>query len=472
MKLKTEVVVIGAGPGGYVAAIRLGQLGKQVILVEKDGLEGLGGICMNHGCIPSKALIRASKFFHNIKSAGAMGINVSSVSLDASKLQDWKNGILKKLRSGIDFLCKKNNVKWIKGEAYFESSNTVKIRGNEEIDSIEFDYAIIATGAMPNSLPGIEFDGKNIISYNEILDSREIPKDLLVVGGGYIAVEMATCYAKLGSKVKLVHRRDQIFRGYDKDVVSVVQKQMQKDGVELILNSTISKIDKSSSRLKVSINSQEKGEFAVEVDKILVAVGVKPNSANLGLENTKVKVNEDDFIVVDKSMRSNNSKIFAIGDVATQPLLAHKATREGKIAAEVIVGHNKQFTNTCIPAVIFSDPEIAIAGLTENQAREKGYSINVGKFPFSALGRAYIENETEGFVKIIENQKDGKLIGVTIVGPEASNLISEAALAVEKSLTTEDLINTIHPHPTLGESLMEAAEAVKKTAIHIVNLKL
>ncbi len=472
MREKTEVVVIGAGPGGYVAAIRLGQLGKKVILVEKDGMEGLGGICMNHGCIPSKALIRASKFFHNIKNAGEMGINVSNVSLDANKLQDWKNNILKKLRSGIDFLCKKNNVKWVKGEAFFESSNSVGIKGNGEVDSIEFDYAIIATGAVPSTLPDIEFDGENVISYNEILDLREIPKDLLVVGGGYIAVEMATCYAKLGSKVKLVHRRAQIFRGYDKDVVSVVQKQMQKDGVELILNSTISRVEKTGSRLEVLIDTQEKSESTLEVDKILVAVGVKPNSKNLGLENTKVKVDEDGFIVVNKSLRTTDTNIFAIGDVATQPLLAHKATREGKLAAETIAGHNKEFTNNCIPAVIFSDPEIAIAGLTENETREKGYEISIGKFPFSALGRAYIENETEGFVKIIEDKKTGRILGVVIVGPEASNLISEAALAVEKGLKTEDLINTIHPHPTLGESLMEAAEAVKKSAIHIINLKL
>jgi len=471
MKLKTEAVVIGAGPGGYVAAIRLGQLGKQVVLVEKDGMEGLGGICMNHGCIPSKALIRASKFFHDIKNANEMGINVSNVSLDANKLQDWKNRILKKLRSGIDFLCKKNNVKWIKGEAYFESSNMIKIKGNDEVDSIEFDYAIIATGAVPSNLPGVEFDGKNVISYNEILDLKEIPKDLLVVGGGYIAVEMATCYAKLGSKVKLVHRRDQILRGYDKDVVSVVQKQIQKDGVELILNSTISKVEKSS-RLKVVINSQEKGKFTVDVDKVLVAVGVKPNSVNLGLENTKAKLNEEGFIIVDKSMRTTDTNIFAIGDVATKPLLAHKATREGKIVAEFIAGHNGQFENICVPAVIFSDPEIAIAGLTENEARENGYEINIGKFPFSALGRAYIENETYGFVKIIEDKKTEKILGVVIVGPEASNLISEAALAVEKGLKTEDLMHTIHPHPTLGESLMEAAEAVKKSAIHIINLKI
>ena len=470
MKLKTEVVVIGAGPGGYVAAIRLGQLGKQVILVEKDGMEGLGGICMNHGCIPSKALIRASKFFHDIKDADEMGINVSNVSLDASKLQDWKNNILKKLRSGIDFLLRKNNVKWVKGEASFESSNEIKIKNNEEVDSIEFDYAIIATGAIPNALPNVEFDGQKIISYNESLDLREIPKDFLVVGGGYIAVEMATCYAKLGSRVKLVHRRDQILRGYDKDVVSVVQKNMQKVGVELILNSTISDVT-IGDKVKAKINSQDKGVFDVEVDKVLVAVGVEPNSENLGLENTKVNI-DGGFVVVDKQMKTTDPKIYAIGDVATEPMLAHKATREGKIAAEVIAGHDNKFTNTCVPFVIFSDPEIAIAGLTENQAMEKNYEINTGKFPFTALGRAHIENETEGFVKIIEDKSNGKVLGVVIVGSEASNLISEAALAVEKGLRTEDIINTIHPHPTLGESIMEAAEAVKKSAIHIINLKL
>lgn len=471
MKLKTEVLVIGAGPGGYVAAIRLGQLGKNVVLVEKDGMEGLGGICMNHGCIPSKALIRASKFFHNIKNASEMGINISGISLDANKLQNWKNNILKKLRSGIDFLTRKNNVKWIKGEVQFESSRSVKIKGNDEIDFVEFDYAIIATGAVPNSLLEFEFDGKDVISYYEILDLREIPKDLLVIGGGYIAVEMATCFAKLGSKVKLVHRRDQILRGYDKDVVSLVQKKMQKDGVELVLSSTVSKVEKNG-RLKVKINSQEKGEVELEVDKVLVAVGVEPNSKNLGLENTKVKVNEEGFIVVDKSLRTADTNIFAIGDVATQPMLAHKATREGKVVAEVIAGHKVEFKNATVPSVIFSDPEIAIAGLTENQAIEKRYQINIGKFPFSALGRAHIEGETEGFVKIIEDKNNGKVLGVVIVGPEASNLISEAALAIENGLKTEDIMDTIHPHPTLGESIMEAAEAVKKSAIHIINIKL
>ena len=472
MRLKTEVLVIGAGPGGYVAAIRLGQLGKQVVLVDKEGMEGLGGICMNHGCIPSKALILASKFFHRIKNAGEMGINISDVSIDGNKLQDWKNGILKKLRTGVDFLLRKNNVKWIKGTASFESSSSVRIEGNPEVEAVDFDKAIIATGAVPKSLEGVELDGKDIISYYEILDLQEIPKDLIVVGGGYIALEMAACYALLGSNVKLIHRRDQVLRGYDNDVVSVVQRKMQKDGVEFILNSTISKVEKTNGRLKVSVKSQEKGEIELEADKLLVSVGVVPNSKNLGLEKTRIKVGGDGFIVIDKQMRTADPNIFAIGDVASQPMLAHKASREGKLTAEIIAGQNKVFDNKVVPSVIFSDPEIAAVGMTENSAREKGYDINVGKFPFSALGRAIIAGETDGFVKIIEDKSSGKVLGIVIVGPEASNLISEAALAVEKGLTTEDIMNTIHPHPTLGESLMEAAEAVKKSAVHIINLKM
>jgi len=471
MKLKTEVVVIGAGSGGYVAAVKLGQLGKKVILVEKDGMEGLGGICMNHGCIPSKALIIASKFYKEIKNAGEMGINVSEVSLDVDKLQDWKDDIVRKLRAGIDFLLKKNNVKWIKGEAYFESSNTLKIKGNDEVDSIDFDYAIVATGAIPNSLPGINFDGKDVISYNEALDLRKLPKDLLVIGGGYISVEMAICYAKLGSNVRVVHRKNHVLSEYDEDVVNVLQKRMQEDGVELILNSTVSKIEKmKNSRLKVFINSAEKGEFEIETEKVLMAVGVIPNSKNLRLENTKAKIDENGFITVDKKMRTSDPRIFAIGDVARKPMLAHKATREGKIAAEVIAGRNREYDNVCVPIVIFSDPELAIAGMTENEAKKKGFEINVGKFPFSALGRARIERETKGFVKIIEDRKNGKILGITIVGPDACNMISEAALAVEKGLRTDDVMNTIHPHPTLPESVMEAAEDVRRSAIHIIHI--
>jgi len=469
MRLKTEVAVIGAGPGGYVAAIRLAQLGKKVVVIEKYGGEGLGGTCMNHACIPTKALIVASKFFKEIKSAGEMGINVSSVSIDSGKMQDWKNGIVGKLRDGISFLFSKNGVQLVKGEALFESSQSLKINGNNEVDAIDFDFAIIATGSLPNSLPGIEFDGKNVISFKEAMELREIPKDMIVVGGGYVSAEMAICYAKLGSNVRIVHRRAHILTEYDDDVVNVIQSRMKEDGVELILNSTISRIEKSG-RLKVKIDSKDRGEVEIEVDKVLVAIGLLPNSKNLGLENTKVNVDEKGFIVVDNKMRTSDFRIFAIGDVAREPMLAHKASREAKIAAEVISGRNKEFTNVCIPSVIFSDPELAIAGLTENEARKQGYAINIGKFPFSALGRARIERETKGFVKMIEDKNGGKILGVVIVGPDAANMISEAALAIEKGLKTEDIMNTIHPHPTLPESIMEAAEAVKKSAIHIVNI--
>ncbi len=471
MMLKTEVLIIGAGPGGYVAAIRLGRLGKQVVLVEKDGLEGLGGICMNHGCIPSKALITASRFFDDMKNAGDMGITVSGLSVDPAKLQDWKNGILKKLRSGVDFLLKKNNVRWIKGEAHFESSNSVRINGNPEIDSVEFDHAIIATGAVPNSLQGLDFDGKSVISYNEALDLREIPKDFLVVGGGYIGVEMAACYARMGSNVKLVHRGERILKENDEDVVNVVQKKMQKGGVDFVFNANVMGVERVGERLKAKISSKERGEFDIEVDKILVAVGVSPNSKNIGLGNTKVAVDGSGSISVDKKLRTADPSIFAIGDVATKPLLAHKASREARLVADTIVGKERVFDNACVPYVIFSDPEIAVAGITESEARQKGIEINVGKFPFSALGRAVVEGETEGFVKVVEDKNSGKVLGIAIVGSAASSLVGEAALAVENGLKTEDIMKTIHPHPTFPESMLEAAEAVRKMAVHIVEFK-
>lgn len=471
MKLKTEVVVIGAGSGGYVAAIRLAQLGKKVLLVERQGKEGLGGICMNHGCIPSKALSVSSKFFRDVKTAGEVGINVSSLSLDIAKLQDWKDGIVVKLRGGIEMLLKKHGVGLVHGTAHFESSSTISITGNDDVDSIDFDYAIVATGAYPNSLPGVEFDGTSVISYEEALDFRELPKDLLVIGGGYISVELATCYAKFGSHVRVVHRRDHILREYDEDAVNVVQRRMIEDGIEFILKSTVSKVEKlSDGRVRVYINSEEKGQLTVDVDKVLVAVGVSPNSKTLGLENTRTRIDQNGFITVDNKMSTTDPKIFAIGDVAREPMLAHKATREGKIAAEVIAGMDVRYDNKIVPIVIFSDPELAVAGMTEKDAKERGIETNVGKFPFSALGRAWIERETKGFVKVIEEKSTGKLLGITIVGPDACNMIAEAVLAIEKGMKTEDVMNTIHGHPTLPESVMEAAEDVRNVAIHILKV--
>lgn len=462
--IKTEVVVIGAGPGGYVAAIRLAQLNKKVVLVDNDKL---GGICLNYGCIPSKAMIYASEFLDKIKKSSKMGINVSNVKMDFKKMQEWKDGIISKLNNGIDALCEENNIMVAKGTAFFEKSNKIKITNGKNISFIDFEKAIIAVGSKPIELRNFESDAKKIISSKEALDLEEVPKNLVVIGAGYIGLELGTVYAKLGSKVYVVEMMDQILPGFDKSIVNVLQKNLKKFGVDIYNNSKAEKIENN----KVIISSKEKGKALLDADKILVAVGRYPNTKNLGLENTKVELDKKGFVKVDNNLMTNDKNIFAIGDVSTGPMLAHKASRQGKFVAEAIAGNKDSYENIVVPAVIFTDPEIAYVGLSEEEAKDKGMKVKIGKFPFSASSRAMTRNETEGFVKVIANKKNNRILGVQIIGSEASNLISEAALAIKMNATLDDLALTIHPHPTLSESLMEAAEATMEKAIHILNPK-
>ncbi len=462
--MKAEVIVIGAGPGGYVAAIRLAQLGKKVVLVDEDKL---GGVCLNYGCIPSKAMIYASTIFNKIKKPSNMGINVDKVTMDFKKMIDWKDSVVTKLNKGVEFLCKKNNIKIVKGTAFFESSNRIKITNGKDISYIDFEKAIIAVVSKPIELGNFKFDGKKIISSREALDLEEIPKNLIVIGGGYIGLELGTVYAKLGSKVSIIEMMDQLLAGFDKNIVDILQKNFEELNVDIYLNSKADKIENN----KVIINSKEKGKISLEADKVLVAVGRKPNTNNIGLENTRIKIDNKGFIKVDNNLRTNDENIYDIGDISIGPMLAHKASRQGKIVAEIIAGNKDSYENVVVPAVVFTDPEIAVVGLTEKEAKDKGVKIKTGKFPFSALGRSATRNETQGFVKIIADEKD-KILGVQIVGSEASDLISEAALAIKLTAKLEDLASTIHPHPTLSESLMEAAEATMGKAVNILNLKL
>ena len=463
--IRTEVVVIGAGPGGYVAAIRLAQLGKKVVLVDDDKL---GGICLNYGCIPSKAMISASGLFNKIKQSSKIGIKTGKVTIDFSKMQEWKDGIVSKLNKGTEFLCKKNNVTIVKGTAVFENSNRLKINNGKNISHINFKKAIIATGSKPVELSNFKFDGKKIISSREALNLKEIPENLVVIGGGYIGLEIGTIYAKLGSKVSIVEMEDQILPGFDKNVVNVIQKNLEKLDVNIYVNAKADKIENN----KIAIDSKEKGKVLLDADKVLVAVGRHPNTKNLGLENTKVKLNEKEFVEVDKNLMTDDENIYAIGDVSVGPMLAHKASMQGKIAAGIIAGEKVSYENVVVPAVVFTDPEIASVGLSEEEAEDKGLKVKIGKFPFSVSSRAMTREETQGFVKVIANEADDKIIGVQIVGSDASDLISEAALAIKMNSTIEDLASTIHPHPTLSESLMEASEATMGKAIHILKLKL
>jgi len=461
INIKSGVAVIGAGPGGYVAAIRLAQLGKNVVLVDKDKL---GGICLNYGCIPSKAMIYAAEFLDKIRKSENMGISVGKVTMDFNKMQGWKDGIISKLNKGIEALCKQNKIEVINGTAYFESSNKLKITNGNNVDHVEFEKAIIAVGSRPVELPGFKFDGKKIISSTEALYLDKIPKNLAVIGGGYIGLELGTVYAKLGSKVSVIEMEGQILPGFDKEIANVLQRNLEKLGVEIYLNSKASKLENG----KVFVESKDKGNLSIGADNVLVAVGRIPATNDIGLENTKVKLDDKGFINVDENLRTNDRGIYAIGDVSTGPMLAHKASSQGKFVAEAIAGNKDAYENTVVPAVIFTDPEIATAGMDEKEAKDKRIKINIGKFPFMASSRAMTRNATEGFVKVIADEKSNKILGVQIVGSEASDLISEAALAIKMNATLDDLALTIHPHPTLSESLMEAAEATMGKAVHML----
>jgi len=461
MTQKTESVVLGSGPGGYVAAIRLGQLGKETILIEKDNL---GGVCLNRGCIPSKALIRVAKLKKQIEAAKQIGLEVSGLTVDFAKVQTWKQSVVDKLVSGIDYLCKSNNVKIVKGTGKFKGPHLLEVAGTSGNETIETKNIIIATGSRYFDLPGFRFDGTRVISSTEALSLQEPPKNLVVIGGGVSGLELGTMYAQLGSKVTVVEMLDQLLPGTDIDLVRIVERSLRRLGIQYHVKSKAKEYRDG----KVYATLEDGKETAFDADKVLVAVGRRPNSDQIGLETVGVKTDSHGFIQVNKKMETNVPEIYAIGDVVGPPMLAHKASKEGIVAAEAIGGLNSEADFRAIPGVVFTDPEIATVGLTEAQAKEKGYDPIVGKFPFTALGRALIAGETEGFAKIIGDKESGLVLGVHIVGIEASDLISEAALAIEMGATLEDIGLTVHPHPTLPEAIMEAAEAAKGKAIHIL----
>jgi dihydrolipoamide dehydrogenase len=458
---KTEAVVIGSGPGGYVAAIRLGELGKETILIER---ENLGGVCLNIGCIPSKALIRIAKLKQRIEAARQIGLEVSGVNVDFAKVQTWKQGVVDRLVSGIDYLLKGNNVKVIKGTAKFTGPHELEVTTANGIESIEPKDVIIATGSRYFDLPAFKFNGTTIISSTEALSLKQVPKTLAIIGGGVSGLELGTMYAQLGCKVAVIEMLDQLLPGTDIDLVRVVERSLRRLGIEYHVKSKANSY--RDGKVYATLEDGREGTFAAE--KVLVAVGRRPNSDGIGLETTGVQTDSHGFIQVNKKMQTNVPGIYAIGDVVGPPMLAHKASKEGIVAAEVIGGMNSEADFHAIPGVIFTDPEIATVGLNESQAKESGYDPIVGKFPFTALGRAVLTGETEGFSKIVADKASNLVLGVHIVGPEASDLISEAALAIEMGATLEDIGFTVHPHPTLPESIMEAAEAAKGKAIHIL----
>jgi len=462
-----DAIVIGSGPGGYVCAIRLGQLKQKTLCIEK---ESPGGVCLNWGCIPSKALISASSTYEKVK-AGKFGIKAPGVSVDVDEMQDWKDGIVKRLTGGVKSLIKMNGSELAIGTATLTGPNTVEIQkpdGTKE--TVKATKAIIiATGATTIEIPTFKFDGKQIIGAKEAVSLRQIPKRLAVIGGGIIGLELGMVYQKLGSELTVVEALPDILTGIDRDCAKLVERKIQKHGGTIHKGAKAMGYDRNadgSIAMKIDVGGQTK---IVECDVVLVAVGMRPHSKGLGLEAAGVKTNAAGFIPIDRTGRTNVPSIYAIGDVSGPPLLAHKASKEGEVVAEVIAGHKAEMDWVTIPGAIFTDPEIATAGLTADEAKEKGYEVTIGKFPFAALGKAMALGETDGFVKVIADKKTKQILGVHIVGPEASTMIGEAALSMEMAAVLDDVALTVHPHPTLGEAYMEAAAHALGSAIHIAN---
>ncbi|MEK6608211.1 MAG: dihydrolipoyl dehydrogenase [Myxococcota bacterium] len=463
--VKTEVLVIGAGPGGYVAALRAAQLGKKVVVVERDKP---GGTCLNVGCIPSKALITAAKLVDKIREAGEMGITVEGLKVDFARMQAWKEGVVGKLTGGVKQLLKAAGVTLVTGEARFVSPRAVEVVGTTEPTRIEFDACIVATGSRPVQVPGFAFDGKRVVDSTGALAFAKVPDRLCVIGGGYIGLETGTAYAKLGSKITVVEMTEHLLPGTDPDLVTIVERKLKKKGVAVHLKTRAKGFEDAGGALRVAIEAEghASGPSTVECDAILVTVGRAPVTDTLDLARAGVKTDAKGFIPVDEARRTNVPHIYAIGDIAGGPMLAHKAYREGEVAAEVIAGKKSAFDPRCIPAVIFTDPEIAYAGLSEPEARAAGRDVLIGKFAFSANGRALTAAETDGFVKVVVGREEHDILGVAIVGPEASDLIAEACLAIEMGALVPDVALTIHAHPTLSETVAEAVRAAVGEALH------
>jgi dihydrolipoamide dehydrogenase len=464
MSTHVQALVIGAGPGGYPCGIRLAQLGIQTVVVEK---EHWGGVCLNVGCIPSKAWITAGKRVEEIRHASVMGIEVEgAVRVDMPKLQAWKQGITTKLNQGINTLLKGNGATTVFGDAKITGPHEVTVTSKEGTTVYTADHIVIATGSRPIEIPGFAYADAPVLDSTKALALTELPARMVVIGGGYIGLELGSMLAKFGSKVTVVEGTKTLMPGFDPDCTKVIERKLKKAGVQIVTEAKALGWDKTADGIAVRI-ATAKGEEALPADAVLVTVGRFPNTENLGLEAVGIE-KDGRFIKVDAQRRTSLPHIFAVGDVAGQPMLAHKASYEGELVAEVIAGHRRQYDAKTVPAVVFTDPEIAVAGLDEAAARARG-DIKVGKVPYAAIGRALTTGDTEGFFKVILDANTREVLGVTICGQHASDLISEAALAVEMAAEGLDLGLTIHPHPTLGEGIMEAAKAALGEAIHILN---
>jgi len=462
---KFQVVVIGGGPGGYVCAIRLAQLGLKTACIESRG--SLGGTCLNIGCIPSKSLLNLSEEFHKVQNLSNKGIEIGEVKLNLSKMMKSKDKAVTILTKGVEFLLKKNKVTYFKGLGSFKSQNEISIKDDKNKETIiESEKTIIATGSIPVSLPGIDFDEKKIVSSTGALKLEKVPKKMVVVGGGYIGLEMGSVWSRLGAEVHVVEFLDHITPGMDREISNEFMKILKKQGIKFHMQHKVEKIKKNNSAVIVSTKDKDKNLTDFECDVVLISVGRKPNTIGLNLDKIGVQLDEKNRVKTNKNFQTNINNIYAIGDVITGPMLAHKAEDEGIAVAEIIAGQSGHVNYDTIPGVVYTTPEVASIGKTEEQLKEKNIKYKIGKFSFMANSRAKAIDDAEGFVKILADEKTDKVLGAHLIGPHAGELIAEIGIAMEFGASSEDIARTCHAHPTFSEAVKEAALSVDKRAIH------
>ena len=463
-----QVAVLGAGPGGYAAAFYAADLGMQVALIDEE--KNPGGVCLYRGCIPSKALLHVAKVIDEAKHAGNWGVSFAEPTIDVDKLRSYKQGVVDKLTSGVGTVARLRKVKFLQGRATLTGPRSLTVADAGGTTELQFEHLILATGSHPTRIPSLSIDSPRMLDSTSGLELPDVPKSLLVIGGGYIGLELGSVYATLGSKVSVVEMTPGLLPGADRDLVGVLEKRLKKLFAAIMLNTKVVKVVEDGAGIRVTFEG-DVAEKEQLFDRALVAVGRRPNSKIPGLETTAVKVDAKGFIETDPQRRTAERSIFAIGDVAGEPMLAHKASHEARVAVEAIAGHKAVFEPQAIPAVVFTDPEIAWCGLTESQAQAEGIEIEVAKFPWGALSRAITVDRPEGLTKLVLEPKTGRVLGVGIAGSGAGELIAEGALAIEMGATAEDMKLVIHPHPTLSESLMESAEVFFGQSTHVYKPK-
>lgn len=461
-----RMAVIGAGPGGYAAAFRAADLGLSVTLIDRE--PNPGGVCLHRGCIPSKALLHVAKIVRESDDAAAWGVTFGDRRIDVDRLREKKCSIVEKLSSGLGQLCRARGIRQVQGSAVYRNSQTIEVTiPDDRTETIQADYSILATGSAPSSIPGLAIDDPRLLDSTGALDLIDVPRSLLVIGGGYIGLEIGTVYQALGSRVTIVEMTSGLLPGADRDLVQILEQQLRSRSLSIRLNTVVSNLRASPAGLDATFRNNAEASSTKTFDKVMMAVGRKPNSSGLGLENTRVQIDRRGIVQVNEQRRTADERIFAVGDIAGEPMLAHKAAHEGRVAAEAIAGHKVAFEPRAIPAVVFTDPELAWCGLTELRAKELGRKVVVSKFPWAVSGRALTLGRTDGLTKIVSEPDTGRILGVGLCGPGAGELIAEGTLAMEMAATVDDLRLSIHPHPTLSETLMETAELFFGPSTHI-----